>query len=104
MKYVVVKTQRVVNLPNSEINLVLQDAGIIAPYVEVAKPMEPQTTWGVGEGSSGENDDVRITCMCATCGSKDAIFAHPERFTFWHCGVGEKVPPEIVKQFNDLKK
>jgi hypothetical protein len=105
MKYLT-RNNRVVNLPQTDLNLALLDANIILPFVEPVKPpAAPASVWSVGEGN-GENPDIRIAVFCATCGARDGIFAQPERYRFWHCGIrgGEPVPPEIIQRFNESKK
>jgi hypothetical protein len=98
---------RPVNLPNSDLISVLQDANLITAFVEPPRTIVPQTVWNVDEGT-GETVDCRITARCLTvgCSLNEARYNQPETFRVWHCGIkgGELAPKAIVAKFNDLKK
>lgn len=103
MKYLT-RSGKEINIPQSELNIALLEANVIFPFLAtLAKPKEPQTTWTVGEGPF-ESPEIRITAQCASCGQVLPIFSLPEKVRFSHCGVNEVVPPEILKQFADLKQ
>jgi hypothetical protein len=94
---------RTVNLPNSDLITVLQDASLITPFIEAAiKSTTPVSTWQAVE-SGGESTYALVLGTCSA-GHSVPVLSFPEKFFWSHCGKNEPVPPEIVTKFYALQK
>jgi len=99
MKFLTVN-KTIVDLPTNSFLIVLTDAGLITPYVEPAAQRKPNAVWSMGHGATSE--EMRISVSCSTCRTSDVIFSHPEKYKFWHCGIGEPVPPDILAKWKEV--
>lgn len=80
------------------------------PPVEPRKA-EPRTRWSVGQMGYSLGSPLCITALCANCksamtweGAGILKSASEDRNKFFHCGVREQVPKDILKRYAELVK
>jgi|SRR5580700_8759382 hypothetical protein len=94
---------KTINLPNSDLITVLQDANLITPFVEAAiKPATFVTKWDAIESRS-ESAFAYVQGSCSA-GHSVPVLSYPEKFFWSHCGKNEAIPPAVVKKFYTLQK
>jgi hypothetical protein len=73
-------------------------------FIEVVPNETPVTVkgegrWAVECPGATEDSQWAVTVHCPVCKARDAFFGDVTKRTFQHCGLKEKVPERIIKEY-----